>query len=358
MAVPTSYRPGNWFGIIGERATVLLPPTEKERAATLWSLVDAGGGFDDVLDALVAGGLANLPGFVLVAHEANGDGQNEARVIVRGDDAALSIDTTSGVVLLAGSSDTVWTEQTVPGVRRLAVVVEDLDEPSYIVSGGLVRVGGIESPAASGSAISTSPVAVTPEVEEPPLAAGQLDLEPPTDSIPPAPPLAAVPAPMPAIEELPDFGDDEPTGNIPLQMPDIEPDPIFGDADEEPEAEPEPTAYRPTAKLSFSNGELVDVDQVIVVGRAPEASRILTDTPPRLVAVPSPHHEISSTHLEVRPGTGPDAGFAMVTDLGSTNGTIVVPPGGRPEDLRPGVPVRLQVGSLIDLGDGLTIQVS
>jgi len=354
MAVPTSYRPGNWFGIIGERATVLLPPTEKERAATLWSLVDAGGGFDDVLDALVAGGLATLPGFVLVAQESDDDGQSEARIIVRGDDAALSIDTTSGVVLLAGSSDTVWTEQTVPGVRRLAVVVEDLGEPSYIVSGGLVRVGGIESPAAATT--GASPVAAAPDVEEPPLAAGQLDLEPPTSSVPSAPPLAAVPASMPAAEELPDFGDDEPTGAIPLDVPDIEPNPVFDEPEEEPE--PEPTAYRPTAKLSFSTGELLDVDQVIVVGRAPEASRILTDTPPRLVAVPSPHHEISSTHLEVRPGTGPDAGFAMVTDLGSTNGTIVVPPGGRPEDLRPGVPVRLDAGTLIDLGDGLTIQVS
>ena len=41
-----SYRPGTWFGIVGERATVLLPPSEKARAGTLWALVDDGAGFD------------------------------------------------------------------------------------------------------------------------------------------------------------------------------------------------------------------------------------------------------------------------------------------------------------------------
>ena len=33
----TSYTPGTWFGIVGERATVLLPPTEKARlCGLLW----------------------------------------------------------------------------------------------------------------------------------------------------------------------------------------------------------------------------------------------------------------------------------------------------------------------------------
>jgi pSer/pThr/pTyr-binding forkhead associated (FHA) protein len=46
-----------------------------------------------------------------------------------------------------------------------------------------------------------------------------------------------------------------------------------------------------------------------------------------------------------------------VTDLGSTNGTVVVQPGLPAEDLRPGVPVQLVPGATIDLGEGLTIQV-
>ena len=316
----TSYRPGSWFGIVGEQTTLLLPPNEKDRAASLWALVDDGAGFDAVLDALVSGGVSRLAGFVLIGAQGS-----STRVIVRGDDAALSADTRQGVVLLAGAPDTAWTEQTLAGVTRLSVAVEDSRGASYTVDRGMVRVASIETPAAAAPAVSApAPQVVVPPVPEPALPE----------------PVAAAPEPV-----LPDpFEDDLPTGSVPL----FEPEPV-------PAAEPEPAPAN--ARLSFSNGERMDVDQVIVVGRAPEASRILTDEPPRLVTVPSPHHEISSTHLEFRPGSGADEGYPMVTDLGSTNGTVVVQPGGRPEDLRPGVPVRLQKGALVDLGDGLTVEV-
>ena len=51
-----SFRPGDWFGIFGEHATVVLPPSEKARVAAIWALVDDGAGFDEVLDALIATG--------------------------------------------------------------------------------------------------------------------------------------------------------------------------------------------------------------------------------------------------------------------------------------------------------------
>ncbi|WP_180934389.1 hypothetical protein [Nocardioides ungokensis] len=46
-----SFRPGEWFGIFGEHASVILPPTEKSRVAALWEMVDDGAGFDETLDA-------------------------------------------------------------------------------------------------------------------------------------------------------------------------------------------------------------------------------------------------------------------------------------------------------------------
>ena len=82
-----SYRPGDWFGIFGEQATVVLPPSEKSRVAALWELVDEGAGFDEVLDALIASGLRELPGFVLVS-EVDG----ETKVVIRG--AARAVFTT------------------------------------------------------------------------------------------------------------------------------------------------------------------------------------------------------------------------------------------------------------------------
>jgi hypothetical protein len=111
------------------------------------------------------------------------------------------------------------------------------------------------------------------------------------------------------------------------------------------------------ARLLFSSGEVVDVDRVVVVGRAPEAGRSASSDEPLLVTVPSPHQEISSAHLEIRPGAGADHGSAVVTDLGSTNGTVLQQPGLPPEDLRPGIAVQLVPGAVIDLGDGVTIQV-
>ncbi len=119
-----------------------------------------------------------------------------------------------------------------------------------------------------------------------------------------------------------------------------------------------PSVTRPVAKLIISNGETIDVDRVVLIGRAPEARRFTSTEQPTLVTVPSPMHEISSTHVEVRPGSGADHGSAVVTDMGSTNGTVLVQPGLPPEELKPGIAVQLIPGAIINLGDGLTIQVA
>ncbi len=108
----------------------------------------------------------------------------------------------------------------------------------------------------------------------------------------------------------------------------------------------------------ISDGQQVLVDRVILIGRAPEARRFTSTEQPHLVTVPSRLHEISSTHVEVRPGTGADQGNAVVTDMGSTNGTVLVQPGMGPEDLKPGIAVQLVPGAIINLGDGITIQVT
>ena len=119
-----------------------------------------------------------------------------------------------------------------------------------------------------------------------------------------------------------------------------------------------PSVTRPVAKLIISNGETIDVDRVVLIGRAPEARRFTSTEQPTLITVPSPMHEISSTHVEVRPGSGADHGSAVVTDMGSTNGTVLVQPGLPPEELKPGIAVQLIPGAIINLGDGLTIQVA
>ncbi|WP_017932878.1 FHA domain-containing protein [Nocardioides sp. Iso805N] len=505
-----SYRPGTWFGIVGERATVLLPPSEKARAGTLWALVDDGAGFDEVLDALVSDGLRALPGFVLLSTD-----ESTTRIVVRGPSKATFV-ADAGDVVVEGSASSTWVERSLSGVTGFTVVLEDVEEPLLTLHGGLVRLAALVSPGRVQSVPApgplgppapapvplavTPPVADAPEVSGPyaavlPFPASGPSVPPPVAPLSPVLPPAdlplgdpfepesaaaeasgapadepvAEPVAEPAEEsdedlDVPPWASassdplsgpideswadeswaDEPTGVIPVvpaEEPTTEPEhsaeppawtpgspapgavpppppfppagpvppvpepplpeppamPSWGaaasveppaESSAEPAAAPQDdhdgltragapdagllppppgipgqqaapavTAY-PVAKLEFSHGERVDVDRVVIIGRAPEAGRFSLAEQPLLVTVPSPHQEISSTHVEIRPGSGVDHGAAVVTDLGSTNGTVVVQPGLGPEELRPGVPVQLMPGALIDLGDGLTIRVS
>ena len=89
------------------------------------------------------------------------------------------------------------------------------------------------------------------------------------------------------------------------------------------------------------------------VGRRPSTPRITGNRMPRLVMVPSPSREVSSTHVEVRQ----EGGAVVVTDLGSTNGTIVTSGGFPPRGLRQGESVVVGAGSVVDIGDGIRIVV-
>lgn len=547
-----SIRPGSWFGVFGERATVVLPPSEKARVAALWEIVDDGAGFDEVLDALIAGGLRELPGFVLVS-----DLDGTTKIVLRG---AASASFVSGgeTVELDGASATTWVERSLPDVSSMRLVLEtdeaDPDTTDLLIADGLARVASVQVPAELAASPAPAAAVAADDVDEPDgdtadgagdgaeggdpevLVAGaavpeeggepgadeaagdeapgwDVDTEPSTgnsddavaDSTPPAQtePLDGVDAqaaagvgagpggvppdllgpdtpsghepdaqegvptdPAPAgplsLDKRPEadgssgdpgqqpvVDDQQPTGQPPSapafgqppawpdpdqQQPDHpQPDhqqggdwqqgppqqPAWGQPQQpeqeawQPEAAPsnpwanppqggndwapgpdqgqgggvdhdgmtragdyDPAEFarqpagipgqpqaphvtaQPVARLAFSHGESVDVDRVIIVGRAPEARRFTSTEQPRLVTVPSPNQEISSTHLEVRPGSGADHGTAVVTDLGSTNGTVLLQPGLPPEELNPGIAVQLIPGAVIDLGDGLTIQVA
>ncbi len=367
-----SYRPGDWFGIVGERAVVILPPTEKARVAALWELVDGGAGFDVTLDALISGGLRELPAFVLVS-----TGEGETKVVLRGPARAEFL-VDGETVHLEGSSATTWVERSLLGVEEMSVVLderEDDDElPSYVVDGGLFRISRLdEAPAHEGPDELVEepayerefPIGVeseAPEEEKPPARSAEPpDWTPAPPGPPPPPPI------LPPI--VPESLEPEPPTEAMAAPPPLESDhdgQTRTGAWEPPPAEPPgipgqppaPDVTVPVARLVISNGDVVDVDRAIVIGRAPEARRFNDTEQPTLVTVPSPHLEISSTHIEVRPGSGADHGTAVVTDLGSTNGTVLVQPGLGPEDLSPGVAVQLIPGALIDLGDGVTIQVT
>ncbi len=341
MTVSRSVVPGEWYAVLGDEVVVLLPPTAKARVAGVWERVDEGAGFDEVLDALVSGGLRELRGFVLVS-----DSGGDVKLVIRGAGEAR-LTTADGPVTISGDADSTWVERHVPGVTglRLSVTDADGDGDAYTLGSGLVRVSSVVQPAAEGEAeaeaeADTGPL-VAPSDPDPEPYVG----DPLTDQIPAQLMEPAAPASGPAAYVPP----------VPPVVPPAEPEmPASPPGAHTAEPAVPPTAV---ARLVFSNGEVVDVDRTVVVGRAPRLPGD-GDDETRLVTVPSPHQEISSTHLEIRPGSGADHGSAVVTDLGSTNGTLVVQPGLPAEDLQPGIGVQLLPGAIVDLGEGVTIQVA
>ena len=130
MSVTRTVVPGDWYGVLGESVIVLLPPAAKSRVAALWETVDDGAGFDEVLDALISGGLRELPGFVLVSGEGR-----DVKVVIRGAGSA-ELKTQEGPVTVSGSADTTWVEQNIGGVDGLLVRVADPGGTPYTVSTG------------------------------------------------------------------------------------------------------------------------------------------------------------------------------------------------------------------------------
>jgi len=107
------------------------------------------------------------------------------------------------------------------------------------------------------------------------------------------------------------------------------------------------------AVLRASDGTTAAVDRVVLIGRAPSANRS-TARAPRLMTVHSPGHDISRTHVEVCP----EGWQVAVTDLNSTNGTVLHRPGAAGvEVLGPGTAAVIPLGSVLELGDGVSVVV-
>ncbi|WP_285882613.1 FHA domain-containing protein [Georgenia satyanarayanai] len=109
----------------------------------------------------------------------------------------------------------------------------------------------------------------------------------------------------------------------------------------------------PLLELVLSTGPRIELDRPVLLGRAPEAARFAGTEVPRLVSVSNPERDISSTHAEIRPA----GGHVVVTDLSSTNGTVVHRPDQPPVRLQPGTGVPVGAGAVIELGTGVTVTV-
>jgi len=106
--------------------------------------------------------------------------------------------------------------------------------------------------------------------------------------------------------------------------------------------------------LRLSLGDVITLDRGVVMGRNPRTDFAGPNDPggeerPHVVKLPSAEGDVSRTHLRVTL----DGWHVLVTDLNSTNGTLVTLPGRDPEQLRPGEPLLIRPGTVVTLAEGI-----
>ncbi|KAA9089428.1 FHA domain-containing protein [Microbacterium radiodurans] len=110
-------------------------------------------------------------------------------------------------------------------------------------------------------------------------------------------------------------------------------------------------APRRRGRIRISDGQVIELDATVIVGRRPRSPRATGDALPTLVAVESPEQDISRNHLEIRA----EGEHVLAVDLDTTNGSVLLRGGHDPVRLHPGEPTMIVGGDVIDIGDGVTI---
>ena len=397
-----TYTPGEWLVLSGPTSLVALEPPTHEWASlvnTLWDEVVASSSITDLAARLAHFKIDELPS--LAAFFWTEDGM---RSLIRGEISV--VDLATGKVVANGEGIQTWSEVGLAGVNHIRIELPHEGDATLLelpLVVGAVRASSVTLDASQQAQVS-SPQA------EPELAADM----PEADAASAAPvertaPLSTaeiaaianaetelMPAPFEASESGGEVAADTPQDLEAAVVPQLARDPAelasqaaesssddsstgfdLGDSAilavlcpnghaSPPSATkcricggpvaaqgPQFVAYPILAVLRASDGTSAELDRPILIGRAPSTDRS-NSRAPRLMTVPSPNHDISRAHLEV----APDGWQIVVTDLNSTNGTILVRPGGGDrQQLAPGKPVPVQVGSVIELGDGVSVLI-
>ena len=381
-----TYTPGEWVVLSGPTSLVLLEPPTHEWAAlinTLWEEVVASSSIVDLADRLASFKIDALPSFGAFFWTADG-----MRSLIRGQISVLDLAT--GKVVANGEGMQTWSEVGLAGVSHIrvdtpyegdATLLElplvvgavrassvtldasgraQLDSPQGEAVPAAALVPGLApeplpevaaaapaeraqrpEPAAEVSAAAATPNEQTAELSASEIAALQsADTQLLPSSLDgPAQPVSSAAQEAVADAAAESVGSTEPTSETPLDES-IQDSAILAVLCQRGHANPpnstdcrvcsSPVARKVPqfvagpvlAVLRASDGSSAEVDRPVLIGRAPSGDRSNSRSP-RLMTVPSPNHDISRTHLEVVP----DDWQIVVTDLNSTNGTVLVRPG-------------------------------
>lgn len=352
-------------------AVVALPPNVSiPTIDAVWRRLGERG-IGAVIEALTGAfgtSLAAIPDFVLAIVEGEG-----LRVAVRGP-VELVVETETGPVSVSGAGVSTWAERHLPAVQRAsAMFVGAADETASLpLVDGIVPADAVSIDVTGARAGVRAPVAaVAPEPAVEPESEPESESEPePEPALEPAVEAAA------SEDQVMIWGE---TIVRPTSAPVIEPPDeatlvsgntaVVGDHDGETIAvadirgarRGDAAVYESTeivparriarGRIRISDGQVVELDNTVIVGRRPRSSRSTGDTLPTLVAVDSPEQDISRNHVEIRA----EGEHVLVVDLDTTNGSVLMRGGNDPVRLHPNEPTMVVTGDVLDIGDGVTI---
>ena len=378
---------------------VVQATSDVARTAALWSSL--GQGFRATLDELTRNSISATPSFALL--EWSGSFPSPLRVIVRGQ-VTVTVSRGIGTVELDGAGVSTWTEQSFADASGFDLNVESSTaEPWLPLNSGAVfatRISSAETEtetkteteteteigaAAAAAAVPTSSAVPAPSAA-PSAVRGDIPSTVGVSEVTMAERPAVIPAPT--VSARADAAEGEAgydflfgetmfrnvaEAAVRGTDPDAEPgekaaDSLVGDHDgmtimtgditklragrKAAKAAPVVVEVGPKLYLELSTGGREPLTQTVLVGRSPAVSKVSGGAMPRLVTIPG-DQDISRNHAQF----AVEGGTVVVTDLHSRNGTLVVMPGKPPQQLRQGEPTSVIVGTVVDLGGGVTLTV-
>jgi hypothetical protein len=398
---------GGWIALASEsRVLVVGASPDDDFVAALWNAVGRSDGLQRTLDVVTSKGLSATPPFALLDFAAG------LRVIVRGG-VTVAVTHPGGEESIAGTGVSTWIERSIGDATAATLTVADAAAAAVaalpLVSGAawIASLSAAElttAPERTDGAQPTvvsepTPVAVSTPVTETTRVAEPAPVAVPTPVAEPEPVEIDIEA---TVTEAPTAAADDETPTVAIDNLETSPegyDYLFGDTmyrsvadaavrDDEPEAEeenaepaggdhdghtvltsdiaklrgrrkPKPAEVAaaapaaPTVSLVLADGTREPLVQPILVGRSPSVSQVSGGKMPKLITVGGADQDISRTHVRFVL----EGGTVVVTDLHSRNGTTVAMPGKEAQKLRAGEPTSVILGTVVDLGGGVTFTV-
>lgn len=416
MALPmaawrVNYTPGDWLVLSGPTSLFVMPPGPAKSSGfvtQLWASMLKADSVGAMMTLVAAEGLDTLVDLGAYFWDAEG-----LHGLTRG--AVRVIDDATEDVVLDGSGVVTWREEPLAIGKRLRIDLDPVDDDARLplvvgaarasrlwlststadllpvptddsadVLPRLEVLGRPDDDAEDGEDSVDQVTPVSPEVphfEPEPQVLHTEDIQvglmeaAAAAAVPVPPPAVPVPAPAPEVQAsaspaVPETAPEQPAAAEPQPGPEvISADQVLAAPCANGHANsPDVTVCRlcqapvdqvntrlitrPTlAGVHTNGGDFVDVVAGVVVGRAPDVSKGPDGSRP--LRVPSPSSDISRNHVLI---TTCDWDV-YATDLQSTNGTMVLPVGEAPYALQNSATVKVAIGTVLDLGDGVSIRI-